>query len=142
MRDEAVGLSTATSGGKSKEEVTMKPGNKEVDAYLVLQPEAFRRALQTLREAIQAVAPDAEEAFVYGVPGFRLEGKPLACYAGFKSHCGFYPMSPAVISLYASELKEYKVSKGTIRFQPGNMLPVRLIKKLVKARMMEIRKGG
>lgn len=104
----------------------MKPGKKEVDAYLVSQPEAIRRALQTLRESIQAVAPDAEEAFVYGVPGFRLEGKPLACYAGFKSHCGFYPMSPAVISLYASELKEYKVSKGTIRFQPGNMLPVTL----------------
>jgi uncharacterized protein YdhG (YjbR/CyaY superfamily) len=117
----------------------MKQGTKEVDTYLASQPEAFRRSLQALREAIQAVASDAEEAFVYGVPGFRLEGKPLACYAGFKSHCGFYPMSPAVIRLYASELKDYEVSKGTIRFQPEKMLPETLIKKLVKARMKEIR---
>ena len=118
----------------------MKQGTKEVDAYLAMQPEAFRRSLQTLRETIQGVVPDAEEAFVYGVPGFRLDGKPLACYAGFKNHCGFYPMSPAVIQTYASELKDYAVSKGTIRFQPETMLPVTLIKKLVKARMMEIRK--
>ena len=118
----------------------MKQGTKDVDAYLASQPEAFRRSLQALRETIQAVVPDAEEAFLYGVPGFRLDGKPLACYAGFKNHCGFYPMSPAVITAYASELKEYEVSKGTIRFQPGNMLPVTLIRKLVAARLTEIRK--
>jgi uncharacterized protein YdhG (YjbR/CyaY superfamily) len=86
--------------------------------------------------------PDAEEAFVYGVPGFKLDGKPLACYAGFKNHCGFYPMSPAVIRAYSSELKDYEVSEGTIRFQPETMLSMTLLKKLVKSRMAEIRKGS
>ena len=127
---------TSKSSSKNK-----KQGPKDVDAYLALQPEAFRRALQTLREAIQAVVPDAEEAFVYGVPGFKLDGKLLACYAGFKKHCGFYPMSPAVIRAYASELKEYEVSEGTVRFQPEKMLSMTLIEKLVKARMAEIREG-
>jgi len=113
-----------------------------VDAYLALQPEAFRRSLQTLRDAIQAVVPDAEETFVYGVPGFKLDGKPLVCYAGFKNHCGFYPMSPAVIRAHSSELKGYEVSEGTIRFQPETMLSTTLIKKLVKSRMAEIRTGS
>lgn len=123
--------------------MTAKPsskGPKDVDAYLASQPEAFRRSLQTLRVAIQSVVPDAEEAFVYGVPGFKLDGKPLACYAGFKNHCGFYPMSPAVITAYSSELKDYEVSEGTIRFQPETMLSMTLIKKLVESRMAEIRK--
>lgn len=119
-----------------------KQGPKDVDAYLASQPEAFRRSLRTLREAIQLVVPDAEEAFVYGVPGFKLDGKPLVCYAGFKNHCGFYPMSPAVIRAHSSELKGYEVSEGTIRFQPEKMLSLALIRKLVEARMAEIRKGS
>lgn len=119
-----------------------KQGPKDADAYLAAQPEAFRRSLQTLREAIHAVVPDAVEAFVYGVPGFRLDGKPLACYAGFKNHCGFYPMSPAVIRAYASELKDYEISEGTVRFRPDRMLSRTLVEKLVKARVAEIRRGS
>lgn len=119
-----------------------KQRSKDVDAYLAAQPEAFRRSLQTLRQAIRLVVPDAEETLVYGVPGFKLDGKPLACYAGFKNHCGFYPMSPAVIKAHSSELKDYEISEGTIRFQPERMLSPTLIEKLVKARMAEIRKGS
>lgn len=119
-----------------------KQSPKDIDAYLALQPIAFRQSLQTLREAIGAIVPDAKEAFVYGVPGFKLDGKPLACYAGFKNHCGFYPMSPALVKAHASELKEYEVSEGTIRFGPEKMLPTALIRKLVEARVAEIRKGN
>lgn len=128
---------TATSSSRNR-----KQGPKDVDAYLASQPEACRRSLRTLREAIQLVVPDAEEAFVYGVPGFKLDGKPLVCYAGFKNHCGFYPMSPAVIRAHSSELKDFEVSEGTIRFQPEKMLSLALIRKLVEARMPEIRKGS
>lgn len=53
-----------------------------------------------------------------------------------------YPMSPAAIRAHSSELKDYEVSEGTIRFQPGKMLSPTLIEKLVKARMAEIRKGS
>jgi len=129
--------------------MTAKPSSKNkphdpktVDAYLASQPEAYRHALQTLRETIQSLVPDAEEAFVYGVPGFKLDGKALACYAGFKHHCGFYPISPAAIKTYATELENFEVSEGTIRFQPDNILPMALITKLVEARMAEIRKDN
>lgn len=94
------------------------------------------------RQAVQAAAPDAEEAFVYGVPGFKLHGKSLACYAGFKHHCGFYPMSPDVIRAHASQLKGYKISKGTIRFQADKPLLASLVKKLVRARLVELQGGS
>ncbi len=76
---------------------------------------------------------------MYGVPGFRLDGKSLACYACFKHHCGFYPMSPDVIAAHASELEGYEISKGTIRFQAEKPLPAALVKTLVKARAAELR---
>jgi uncharacterized protein YdhG (YjbR/CyaY superfamily) len=113
---------------------------KDIDSYLSSQPDEFRMALQGIRETVRAVAPEAEEAYVYGVPGFKLGGRPLVCYAGFKHHCGFYPMSPAVMKAHAADLKDYDTSEGTIRFQAEKPLPAALVKKLVKARMAELKK--
>jgi uncharacterized protein YdhG (YjbR/CyaY superfamily) len=119
-----------------------KRNPKDIDMYLASLPENHRRALQSIREAVQGAVPDADEAFVYGVPGFKLDGKSLACYAGFKNHCGFYPMSPAAILAYSSELKDYDISEGTIRFQPEYPLSKTLVVKLVRARAAELRKGS
>jgi len=115
-----------------------KKGPKDVDAYLAERPDDQRKALQRVRETISATVPDAEEAFVYGVPGFKLDGKSLVCYAGFKQHCGFYPMSPAVLDAHASQLGRFEIAKGTIRFQPDKPLSLALIRKLVRARVAEL----
>ena len=125
---------TAASSTKARQR-----GPEDIDAYLAQRPEDQRRALGHVREAIRVAAPDADEAFVYGVPGFRLGGKALACYAGFTHHCGFYPMSPEVIEAHAAELEGYEIAKGTIRFQAGEPPPASLIETLVTARAAEIR---
>ncbi len=114
----------------------------DVDAYLAsVAPEA-RAALQKLRKAIRAVAPAAEEGFSYGLPAFRLDGRPLVCYGASKNHCSFLPMSPAVIRAHARDLKAYETSKGTIRFTPDKPLPASLVRKLVNARIAELRDGA
>lgn len=118
-----------------------KQGPKDIDAYLSSLPEDFRQPLQALRETIMATVPAAEETFVYGVPGFKLNDKALVCYAGFRNHCGFYPLSPAVIQAHSSELNDYEIFKGTIRFQPERPLSNQLVKKLVRARAVELGKG-
>jgi uncharacterized protein YdhG (YjbR/CyaY superfamily) len=127
------------SSGQSSDSKQKKP--KDIDEYLATMPEEARVALQELRKVIQAAAPDAKEAFVFGVPGFKLGGRPLAAYAGFKHHCGFYPMSPAVLTAHAEDLKHYGTSEGTIRFQPENPLPSALVVKMVKARAAELQEG-
>ena len=107
-----------------------------IDDYLASLPAGQRATLQKLRAAISAAAPNAEEGFSYGLPAFRLDGRPLVCFAATAKHCSLYPMSPAVIRTHADSLEKYETSKGTIRFVTP--LPATLVRKLVKARIAEL----
>jgi len=113
-------------------------GTFDLNVYLAaLAPDA-REAVQKLRKAISAAAPRAEEGSSYGLPAFKLDGRPLVCFAAAARHCSFYPMSPAVLRAYAADLRGYETSKGTIRFPPERPLPSALVRKLVKARIAEL----
>jgi uncharacterized protein YdhG (YjbR/CyaY superfamily) len=110
----------------------------DVDGFLAKVPADKRAALQKLRKAIRAAAPRAEEGFSYGLPAFRLNGRPLVCYGASANHCSFFPMSPAVIRAHADDLQDYETSKGTIRFSAAKPLPATLVRKIVKARIAEL----
>ena len=114
----------------------------DVDEYLASLPPEKRAALQKLRQAVSAAAPGAEEGFSYGLPAFRLNGRPLVCFGAAANHCSFFPMSPAVIRAHAADLKPYATSKGTIRFTPKRPLPAALVRKLVKARVAEVQSAS
>ena len=112
-----------------------------IDAYLAqVSDDDKRQALADLRKAIQAIVPDAEEGFSYGLPAFRLDGRPLMAFAATKNGCSLYPMSSAVIVMHAADLNDFETSKGTIRFLPDKPLPEALLGKLIQARIDEIRK--
>lgn len=112
-------------------------GRQQVEAYLASVPADARKALESLRRALKAAAPEAEEGLSYGLPALRLDGRPLVCYSAAKAHCSFFPMSPAVIRAHKADLKAYSTSKGTIRFGPDKSLPAALVRKLVRARVAE-----
>ena len=115
-----------------------KRSPKTIDKYLASVNANHRDALQKIREAIHAVAPNAEECISYGIPAFRLNGRALVFFGAWANHCAFYPGSPASLKKFRSDLKGFQLSKGTIRFSSDNPLPVALVKKLVKARVAQI----
>jgi uncharacterized protein YdhG (YjbR/CyaY superfamily) len=108
-------------------------------AYFATLPPVVRRRMKAVREMVRGIAPDAVEVFSYGIPGFRLHGKPLVWYAAFKHHTSLYPMTASIRKAHAAALKGYKMSTGTVQFPLDGPLPTALVKRLVKARLAELR---
>jgi uncharacterized protein YdhG (YjbR/CyaY superfamily) len=107
-----------------------------IDEYLTALADDQRAALEKLRKAIRAAAPEAEECISYQLAAFRQNGM-LVAFGATAHHCAFYLMSSSTVAAHQDELKNYDTSKGTIRFQPDKPLPAALVRKLVKARIAE-----
>src|SRR5262245_59563573 len=99
---------------------------KTFEEYLAGVSPDKRAALQKLRKAIKSIVPDAEECISYGLPAFRVDGKPIAGLGAAKEHCSYFPMSGTTIAALKDDLKGYDTSKGAIRFPPEKPLPVAL----------------
>ena len=110
---------------------------KSVDAYFESLTDEQRAALQELREAIAAAAPEAEEGITYSMPGFLLDGRGFVSYAAFNDHYSFFPMGAEAIAAHREELGSRVTGKGTIRFEYGELLPAALVRKVVRTRLAQ-----
>jgi uncharacterized protein YdhG (YjbR/CyaY superfamily) len=110
--------------------------------YFAALPPDTRRVMKSFRAAIKAAAPGAVEVVSYSIPAFKLEGRMLVWYAAWKEHVSLYPMKGIAGRVPASVLKGYVITKGTIRFPLDRRLPVSLVKRLVKARVLEVALAG
>jgi len=66
---------------------------KSVDEYIAAQPEALRPKLEQVRAAIRKAVPEALEGIGYRMPGYKLHGKPMLYFAGFKEHYSLFAAS-------------------------------------------------
>lgn len=114
---------------------------KSVDEYIAAQPAAMRAILERVRRAIRKGMPRAEETISYGMPTYKMRGRPVIYFAGWKQHYSLYPANPRLVAAFRQELASYDVNdKGTIRFPLSEPVPTSLIAGIAKFRAEEV--GG
>ncbi len=101
-----------------------------VDSYLSALPAYQRERAEALRGLILRTVPEAVEHFAYGMPAYKLRGKPLVYFAVYSKHLGVYAL-PAAHAEFASELAHFKQGKGSVQFPWAQPLPLELIERMV-----------
>lgn len=112
-----------------------KPEN--INEYINLFPKDSATILQLIRNRIKKVSPNAVETISYGMPAFKVNGKPVVYFAGYKNHIGFYAL-PSGNEAFKKELLNFKTGKGSIQFPLEKEMPWKLIDEIVKFRLKEI----
>lgn len=110
----------------------------DIDAYLAGLDEPARTTLDEVRRRILAVVPECEEGIAYGVPAFRVGGRPVAGLSASAHHLSYLPHSGTVLASMEADLVGYQWSKGALRFPRDAPLPASLVRALVEARLREL----
>lgn len=107
-----------------------------VGNYIKSFPPEIRAILEQVRKTILDNAPGAVEGFAYQMPAYKLNGKPLVYFAGFDKHIGFYA-TPTGHTEFSKELSKYKHGKGSVQFPLDEPIPLDLIERIVRFRVIE-----
>jgi len=108
-----------------------------VDAYLLAQPLPVQPVLALVRASLRKALPRAEETISYNIPTYKLDGRAIIYFAGWKQHYSLYPASAEMVAAFAKELAPYEIEKGTIRFPLAEKVPAALIERLARFRAKE-----
>ena len=119
--------------------ITMaKTDCKSVDQYIASRPAAVQGVLERVRSTIRKALPGADEVISYQIPAYKLHGRAVIYFAGWKQHYSLYPAIGHLVAAFKDELAPYAVSKGTIRFPLSEPIPVKLIERIAKFRAKEV----
>ena len=112
---------------------------KSVAEYIASQPAPVRSVLRRVRTAIRRALPKADETISYQIPAYKLGGRTVIYFAGWKAHYSLYPATKRLVTAFKKELAPYEVNdKGTIRFPLSEPIPVELIEDLASFRATEV----
>ena len=109
-----------------------------IDEYIKAQDEAVQPRLREIREVIRSAIPEAQERLSWSMPTFW-RGRNILHFAASKKHLGLYPGGEAT-TVFADALKDYDVSKGTVRIPWDRALPVELVQRIARWCYEEYRK--
>ncbi len=107
----------------------------DVARFLAQWPRPVQNQLDVLRSAILAAAPEAVEGISYGVPVYKLGGKPVVFFGAAAQHATLHMVGPAFFQAHPAAVKGYKLGVGSIQFPHDKPIPVALVMRLVKLRL-------
>ena len=115
-----------------------RPAFATIDDYVAALHEPANEVLPRVLDAIRKALPGADEGISYGIPAFRVDGRPVIYCAAFAQHYSVYPATRVVVEALGESLApgEYN-GKGTIRFPYDRAVPARLIGRIARLRAAE-----
>jgi len=108
---------------------------ESITEYIKAAPKEAQEKLREMLACIRAAAPGAKESLKWSMPAFSYH-RILVTFAVFKHHIGFYP-TPSAVKAFEKDLSEFKTAKGSIQFPLAKPLPLSLIHKITRFRVME-----
>lgn len=112
-------------------------GFTSVDDYIAAHPAPAQAALKRVRATLLKALPGATEGISYQIPVYKLDGKMVLYFAGFKNHYSIYPATAKLIGALKQELAGFLHNRATIRFSYDDTVPSKLITKIAKLRAAE-----
>lgn len=113
-----------------------------VDQYLSQFSGPQRHSLNALRETLHLVAPIATECISYGLPCMKLNDRAIAGFGGFRGHNSYFPHSGSVLERVSAIPVWCETSRGTLRFPVDRELSIALVRRLIRARLLDIEMRG
>ena len=111
-----------------------------VEAYLDTLDSARREVVEAMRATARAAAPEADEVIAYDMPALRLGGRFLVSYAAYRRHYSLFPWNPYVVAeVGEAALAPFMAGRGTIQFPSTKAVPLDLVRRVVEARVREVR---
>ena len=99
-----------------------------VEEYIAGFPDDVQAVLRKVQQTIAEVVPEADLVISYGIPTFKIGGKYVVYFAGWKKHISVYPI-PAGDEGYLAGIAPYRQGAGTLKFKLSEPIPYALIKK-------------
>jgi uncharacterized protein YdhG (YjbR/CyaY superfamily) len=112
-----------------------------VDDYIAAFPKDSQKTLQAVRVVIKKAAPGAVESISYGIPTYKVAGKPVMYFGGFAKHYSIFGGGDSLRQEFAKQIEGRLGGKGTIQFLWDEPVPVKLIADMTKFRVRENAKG-
>lgn len=113
----------------------MKSDSSGVAGYIAAAAAPARPMLRQLRRVIRAAAPEAIEKLSYRMPYYHHHGR-LIYFAAFTRHVSVFIMGKTKAK-FEKETARYRTSASTLQFPFGTKIPVRLVERIVRARVRE-----
>lgn len=106
----------------------------DVDAYLMGLPEEIRATLVEVRRLVRTIAPDAAESISYGMPTYKVGGRPLIYFGAAKKHWALYGTREGTVRFPVGKAPDEAYLRGLIEARRGEIGPAAVGKRAARAR--------
>lgn len=111
---------------------------RTVEEYIAQFPAETQKLLKQLRKTMRAELPKADEVVSYGIATYKMNGKAVTYFAGFKEHVSVYPI-PQGSAAFQKQVEKHQTGRGTLQFPLDEPLPLAFIRKATRYRLKATR---